>query len=87
MQNDSWLVKKDRFLAMRFFKDNHPNEDGTRYMRVHYASCRERFLDGITPNVELHFSERLTHENARYLWRSSLETEWEVSKNPLWETS
>ena len=87
MQKDSWLVRKDRLLAMRFFKDRYPNEDGTRYMRVHYASCRQRFLNGITPNVQLHFSEKLTHEKARYLWRSSLETEWVVSINPLWETS
>ena len=87
MKYDSWLVKKDRFLAMRFFEDSYPNEDGTRYMRVHYASCKQKFLDGITPNVQLNCSERLTYEKARYLWRSSVDTEWEVSRNPLWETS
>ena len=87
MNDDSWLVKKDRLWAMRFFKDKYPNEDGKSYMRIHYASCRQRFLDGITPNVELHGSERLTYEKARDLWRSSVEKEWEVSKEPLWETS
>ncbi len=70
-----------------FFKDKHPDEDGTKYIRVHYASCRLRFLHGITPNVQLHESEKLTYEKARDLWRSSVETEWEVSKKPLWETS
>ncbi len=87
MQNESWLVKKDRVWAMRFLKDKHPDEDGTTYIRVHYASCRFRFLHGITPHVQLHESEKLTYEKARDLWRSSVETEWEVSKNPLWETS
>ena len=87
MQNESWLVKKDRVWAMRFLKDKHPDEDGTTYIRVHYASCRLRFLHGITPHVQLHESEKLTYEKARDLWRSSVETEWEVSKKPLWETS
>ena len=72
---------------MRFFKDKNHDEDGTRYVRVHYASCRLRFLDGITPYVQLHESEKLTYKNARDLWRSSVETEWEVSNKPLWETS
>ena len=86
MQNESWLIKKDRAWAMRFFEDKFPDEDGTTYMRVHYASCRHRFLDGITPNVRLHESEKLTYEKARDLWRSSVETEWEVSEHPLWIT-
>ena len=84
MQNDSWLVKKDRLLAMRFLKDKFPDEDGTTYMRVHYASCRNTFLYGITPHVRLYKSEKLTYENARELWRSSIKTEWEVSQEPLW---
>tara|TARA_Y100001968_G_C18872442_1_gene487834 strand:+ start:140 stop:358 length:219 start_codon:yes stop_codon:yes gene_type:complete len=71
---------------MRFFKDKFPDENGTTYMRVHYASCRDRFLYGITPNVHLHASEKLTYERARELWRSSVGTEWEVSKEPLWIT-
>ena len=87
MQKDSWLVKNDRLWAMRFFHDKFPDEDGTRYMRVHYASCKSGFLDGITPHVQLHESEKLTYEKARELWQSSVETEWEVSKNPLWKTS
>ena len=87
MQNESWLVRNDRVWAMRFFKDKYPDEDGTSYMRVHYASCKNRFLHGITPHVQLHESEKLTYEKARDLWRSSVETEWEVSKKPLWETS
>ena len=87
MQNNSWLVKKDRLWAMRFFKDKYPDEDGTTYIRVHFASCRNRFLNGITPQVELHESEKLTTEKARELWRSSVETGWEVSMKPLWETS
>ena len=86
MKNESWLVRKDRVLGMRFFKDKFPDEDGTIYIRVHYASCENRFLDGITPHVRLHRSEKLTYENARNLWRSSIETEWEVSEEPLWMT-
>ena len=86
MQNESWLVKKDRVWAMRFFKDKFPDEDGTTYMRVHYASCRHTFLNGITPNVRLHKSEKLTYENARDLWSYSLKSEWEVSEEPLWMT-
>ena len=86
MEHDSWLVKKDRLWAMRFFKDKHPNENGTRYIRVHYASCRQGFLNGITPHVQLHNSERLTYEKARDLWRSSVKKEWDISKEPLWET-
>ena len=86
MKNESWLVRKDRTWAMRFFKDKFPDEDGTSYIRVHYASCRQRFLYGITPNVRLHESERLTYEKARVLWTTSVETEWEVSREPLWMT-
>ena len=86
MQNESWLVKKDRVWAIRFFKDKHPDEDGTKHMRIHYASCRQRFLHGITPHVQLHGSEKLTYEKARDLWRSLLKIEWEVSEKPLWET-
>ena len=73
---------KDRFLAMRVLKKSYLNEDGKSYMRVHYASCRQTFLKGINPNVQLLFSVRLTYEKARYLCRSSLETAWEVSKIP-----
>ncbi|WP_269624994.1 DUF1651 domain-containing protein [Prochlorococcus marinus] len=87
MQNESWLVKKDRVWAIRFFKDKHPDEDGTNYIRVHYASCRHRFLHGITPHVELYESKKLTYEKARALWMLSVEREWEVSMKPLWETS
>ena len=86
MQNESWLVKKDRVLAMRFFQDKFPDEDGTIYMRVHYASCKHRFLYGITPHVELHASEKMTFETARTLWKSSIEKEWQVSRKPLWMT-
>ena len=86
MQNDSWLVKKDRLLAMRFLKDKFPDEDGTTYMRVHHACCKEKFLHGITPNVRLHESEKLTYEKARELWMSSIETDWEISEEPLWMT-
>ena len=86
MQKDNWLVKKDRMWAMRFFKDKFSDEDGTTYMRVHYASCSQKFLYGITPHVQLHESEKLTFEEARYLWRSSVETEWVVSEKPLWKT-
>ena len=86
MQIESWLVKKDRVWAMRFFKENFPDEDGTTYMKVHYASCKDRFLHGITPHVCLHASEKLTYANARDLWKSSVETEWEVSEKPLWMT-
>ena len=86
MQKQSWLVKKDRVYAMRFFQDKFPDEDGTTYMRVHYASCKHGFLNGITPHVELHQSEKMTVENARELWISSKEKEWEVSKEPLWMT-
>ena len=86
MQNESWLVSKDRIWAMRFFKDKFPDEDGTTYMRVHYASCRYRFLHGFTPNVQLYESEKLTFLEARDLWKSSIETDWEVSDKPLWKT-
>ena len=86
MQNESWLVKKDRLCAMRFFKDKFPDEEGTTYIRVHYASCSHRFLQGFTPHVQLHESEKLTYEKARELWRSSVETDWEVSGKPLWKT-
>ena len=81
MQHDSWLVKRT-FLGYEGFKKSYLNEDGTSYMRVHYASCRQTFLKGINPNVQLLFSVRLTYEKARYLCRSSLETAWEVSKIP-----
>ncbi len=47
---------------MRFFEDKHPDEDGTTYIRVHYASSRLRFLHGINPHVQLHGSEKLTNE-------------------------
>ena len=86
MQTVSWLVKKDRIWAMRFFQDKFSDEDGTTYMRVHYASCKHRFLHGITPHVLLHESEKMTFATARYLWKSSIETEWEVSEKPLWLT-
>ena len=86
MQNESWLVKKDRVWAMRFFKDKFPDEDGTTYMRVHYAFCKQKFLHGITSYVRLYESKRLTYENARDLWMSSIETDWEVSEEPLWMT-
>ncbi len=55
---------------MRFLKDKHPDEDdedGTKYIRVHYDSCRLRFLHGITPHLQLHESEKLTYEKARDL--------------------
>ena len=86
MLKESWLVKKDRGSAMRFFQDKFPDEDGTTYMRIHLASCKHRFLHGITPHVQLHNSEKLTYEKARELWRSSVKTEWVVSDKPLWET-
>ena len=74
MQNESWLVKKDRLWAMRFFKDKFPDEDGTTYIRVHYASCSHRFLHGFTPHVQLHESVKLTYEKLRGLLRTSVET-------------
>ena len=83
---ESWLVSKDRLRAMRFFQDKFPDENGTTFMRVHYASCRQGFLHGITPDVHLHESEKLTFDNARELWKSSVETGWEVSEKPLWMT-
>tara|TARA_Y100001968_G_C19343028_1_gene710555 strand:- start:187 stop:447 length:261 start_codon:yes stop_codon:yes gene_type:complete len=86
MQKDHWLVKKDREWAMRFFQDNFPDEDGTTYIRVHYASCKYRFFHGLTPCVQVHESEKMTVETARELWKSSLETDWEVSNKPLWMT-
>tara|TARA_Y100001968_G_scaffold53422_1_gene44487 strand:- start:230 stop:493 length:264 start_codon:yes stop_codon:yes gene_type:complete len=86
MYKEGWLVRKDRILAMRFFQDKIADEDGTPYMRVHYAICEQRFLRGITPHVELYASERMAFEIARELWRSSLETDWEVSDKPLWFT-
>ena len=87
MQNEGWLVKKDRVWAMRFFPDKMPDEDGMGYMRVHYASCEHGFLHGITPHVQLHESEKMTFETARELWKSSIETEWHVSEESLWLTS
>ena len=86
MQKESWLVKKDRVWAMRFFQDKFPDEDGNTYMRVHYASCKHGFLNGISPHVQLHSSEKMSFETARELWKSSIETEWEVSDKPLWMT-
>ena len=86
MHKESWLVNKDRVCAMRFFQDNFPDEDGITYMRVHYASCNHRFLHGITTHVQLHKSEKMTFDMARELWKSSIETEWEVSDKPLWMT-
>ena len=86
MKNESWLVKKNRICAMRFFQDKFTDEDGTLYMRVHYASCKDKFLQGITPHVQLHQSEKMTFEAARELWKSSIETDWEVSDRPLWMT-
>ena len=86
MMHESWLVRKDRTLAMRFFQDKFPDEDGKLYMRVHYASCEKRFLNGITPHVHLNASEKMTFETARELWRSSLEQDWDVSNKPLWLT-
>ena len=86
MLKDSWLVKNDRFWAMRFFQDQYSEEDGKKYMRVHYASCEQRFLNGITPYVQLHDSEKMTFEAARELWKSSIEKEWKVSEKPLWLT-
>ena len=86
MQKESWLVKNNRIWAMRFFSDKSSDEDGTTYMRVHYASCKHRFLHGITPSVQLHESERMTFDTARELWKSSIETDWEVSNKPLWLT-
>lgn len=47
---------------MRFFKNRHPDENVATYISVHYASCRLRFLHGITPHVQLHKSEKLTDE-------------------------
>ena len=86
MQKESWLVKNDRLWAMRFFQDKCPDEDGTTYMRVHYASCKQRFLHGINSHVQLHENEKMNFETARELWKSSIETEWEVSEKPLWLT-
>ena len=85
MEREYWLIKKDRVWAMRFFFDKYPDCDGTTYMRVHYASCIHRFLHGITPHVQLRDSEKMTRKAAIELWKSSVETEWEVSK-PLWKT-
>ena len=64
MQKESWLVKKNRVTAMRFFQDKFPDENGTTYMRVHFASCKGRFLYGISPHVQLHASEKMTIETA-----------------------
>ena len=87
MKYESWLVNNDRIWAMRFFQDKFPDEDGKIYMRVHYASCKNRFFNGVTPYVQLHASEKMTFETARELWKSSIETDWEVSEKPLWLTS
>ena len=87
MQIESWLVKHDRVWAMRFFQEKFPDEDGKIYMRVHYASCKHRFLHGITPYVQLHESKKMNFEIARVLWKSLIETDWEVSEKPLWLTS
>ena len=80
------LIRKDGVWGMRFFNEKYPDEDGTTYMRIHYASCRQKFLHGKTSHIQLHESEKLTFERARDLWRSSVETEWEVSNKPLWDT-
>ena len=74
-------------LFNEVFWRKHLDKDGTTFIRVHSTSCRLRFQHGITHHVQLHESEKLTYEKARDLWRSSVETEWEVSKKPLWETS
>ena len=87
MNKEGWLIKKDRVWAMRFFADKFPDEDGTTYMRVHYASCKHRFLHGITPYVQLHESEKMTKDAARELWISSVEKEWEISRKTLWKTN
>ena len=87
MQKECWLVKNDRLWAMRFFQDKFPDQDGTIYMRVHHASCKYRFLHGITHHVQLHKSEKMTFESARQLWKSSIDKDWEVSDLPLWMTS
>ena len=86
MTKEGWLVKTNKLLAMRFFPDKFPEEDGTINMRVQYASCKPRFLHGITPYVVLHQSEKMSFRTAKQLWSSSLETDWEVSKFPLWTT-
>ena len=86
MPKESWLVRKDRVLAMRFFQDKYPDEDGTTYMRVHYAFCRNKFVQGISPNVQLQASEKMTIDKARELWKSSVEKDWDVSEKPLWMT-
>tara|TARA_B100000965_G_scaffold206754_1_gene172646 strand:+ start:4153 stop:4416 length:264 start_codon:yes stop_codon:yes gene_type:complete len=86
MQKDNWLVKKDLYWGMRFFQDKFPDEDGKKYMRVHYASCKHGFREGVPSHVQLHESEKLSFEIARQLWKSSIETDWEVSDKPLWET-
>ena len=84
MKKDNWLVKNNRLYAMRFFQDKYPDEDGKIYMRVHYAFCTQGFLNGISPNVQLQASEKMSFESARELWKSSLETDWEISEKPLW---
>ena len=86
MQKETWLVKKDRVWAMRFFQDKFPDEDGTVYMRVHYASCKKTFSNGISQHVQLYASEKMSLESARELWKSSVETDWDVSEVPLWMT-
>tara|TARA_B100000965_G_C19513430_1_gene722997 strand:- start:199 stop:462 length:264 start_codon:yes stop_codon:yes gene_type:complete len=86
MQNEGWLVKNDRTWAMRFFQDKILDEEGKTYMRVHYASCKNKFSHGITSYVQLHKSEKMTIETARELWKSSIKKEWEVSAKPLWLT-
>ena len=86
MKNESWLIRRDRIWAMRFFEDKLPDEDGTTYVRVHFAYCNEGFLRGITPHVQMHESKKFTYEKARELWRFSVERDWEVSDKPLWRT-
>ena len=70
MSQESWLVKKDRIWGMGFFLDKNHEEDGTCYMRVKYASCKHRFLHGITPQVQLRECEKMTYERPRELWNS-----------------
>ena len=82
MQNISWLVTKDSVWVMMFIKDKYPDEPLLN-IRFHYASCRLRFLNVITPHFQLHESEILTYEKARDLRRSLVETEREVFKKPL----
>ena len=86
MKREGWLVKKDRFCGMRFFFDEHTDCYGTVFIRVHYASCKNKFLYGITSNVQLIKSERMKRKLATELWKSSLDADWYISP-PLWRTN